>query len=112
MQLEYVEQIFNKLGIAFTTAIEYYSMWYIISSLSWLLMSVSVWIIGYKVCKYVHHNIEKWVNGYDVIIYRNACWISYALLSIIFMVVATCQFPDLFAPQGKAIHELITDLKP
>jgi cell division protein FtsW (lipid II flippase) len=95
-------ELLTKLGTdAVQSAIQHYTHWYVVASLTWLAVGVAC-VFGAVL---LWRKRKSWDS--EVIPIEWLC----ALLIIIATLTATANVADLVSPRAKAIHQLLKDAR-
>jgi hypothetical protein len=100
-ELQIINAILNN---ATQTTVDAYSNWFCAAAICWTIFGLSLIIAGIYVFKGDKIK-EKFDNDGEF-------WLGLVSLLSIFIgsVIVFAHLPDLFSPQGIAIHQLIRDL--
>ena len=96
MEQEELDRFVQVFGDSSSWAIEQYAEWYVVSSIVWLLLAVSIIVLAIKV---------NWPDDWDV----HPLVIKSALVGVSIIVIG-CNLPDLISPNGIALHQIISDV--
>ena len=99
MNTELLEKLAEILQQSGTAIISEYARWYVVQSFSWICLGIVICFLTVK-SKFEIEDQKAWTY----IIKTTALFVG--------MMFIVSNIGDLFAPQGIAIHRLISDLTP
>ena len=97
MEKEIIEQLASIFGESGNYVLSEYVKWFIASSIVWVLVGIILIYSSVKV---------NFPEDWDV----HPLVIKMVLFAVGILIIG-CNFADIIAPQGIALHQLITDIR-
>lgn len=97
-ELQAVTEIINMLNGSGAAALAAYTHWFIWSSVTWIVVGLIMSIAAYK-----KKIVEDHRNHDELTVFK---WVVFAI-GVLFV---SMNVPDLIAPQGIAMHQIIKDI--
>lgn len=104
---ELILELADTLGVTAETIVGHYVRWFIISATTWIILAISSVWLAYSA------RLKTFIyEGFDGRFDEPHLWLLWIRIVITFFAVLILGFniPDLLAPRGISIHQLLIDL--
>ena len=99
-----IEKLATAVGKSSGDIVQYYTAWFIVDSIVWMLIGAVVVFLGTRIKRGEKEFRDEFWDFFPIEV------VKWAAIAIGFVILCA-NLVDLLAPQGIAIHQLIKDLR-